>query len=238
MKTGKNGYKWAVVVAFLLAALWFFFPVGKPDGKGLLFAMRLALPASILAIGGIGLLPRLMTAGFVFCAIGDAMGVISSFEGQIGGFAVAHICFICHFAGEIRRRKPHPAVLAVTTLLCLVPLALAALKVIPMIQDLPICIGCSVYALLLTGTVWTSIVLGFFRTKARSQSAERSHSDPNNRVNYSFVAVTGALCFLASDFILAWNKFVEHIPHASLCIMIPYYAALLLLFIGTSGEKR
>ena len=224
MRTCKSGYVWAVVVTFLLAALWFFFPVDEPDGKCLPFAMRLALPAAILAIGGIGLLPRLMTAGFVFCAVGDAMGVIGSFEGQMGGFAVAHICFICHFLGEIRRRKPHPAVLFVTTLLCLAPLVLAALKVIPMIQDLPIRIGCSVYALLLTGTVWTSIV--------------RSHPDPNNRINYSFVAVTGALFFLASDFILAWNKFVEHIPHASLCIMIPYYAALLLLFIGTSIEKR
>lgn len=221
MKTNKMNQKLVVIVAFLLAAGWFFFPVWKPEGECLTFAMRLALPAAILAIGGIGLIPKLMTAGFVFCAVGDAMGVIGSFEGQMGGFAIAHICFICYFAKEISRKESHPTVFIVTTLLCLVPLALAALKVIPMIKNWPIRIGCSVYSLLLTGTVWTSIV--------------RSQPNSSKRIN---VAAIGALFFLASDFILAWNKFVEHIPNASFYIMTTYYAALLLLFIGCFSTFR
>jgi uncharacterized membrane protein YhhN len=44
--------------------------------------------------------------------------------------------------------------------------------------------------------------------------------------------VLGALLFLISDFILSWNKFTSHIPHASLYIMITYYSALFFLFIG------
>ena len=61
-----------VIVLFLLAVAWYFFPVGieffrsPQTGKSLLFAMRLALPATLLALGGIGLLPWLMTAGFFF----------------------------------------------------------------------------------------------------------------------------------------------------------------------------
>ena len=92
-----------VAVIFLLAALWYFFPIAKD--ASLIFRMRLALPAAILALGGIGLLPRLISWGFVFCTIGDAMGVAGSFEGQMGGFAVAQICFIAQFVKDIRQGK-------------------------------------------------------------------------------------------------------------------------------------
>ncbi|MBR5053832.1 MAG: lysoplasmalogenase, partial [Bacteroidaceae bacterium] len=190
---------------------------GKPEEESLLFALRLALPAALLALGGIGLVPALMTFGFVFCAIGDAMGVLGSFEGQMAGFALAHICFITYFVSNIW--KPHPVVLIATTLLCLVPLALAAKKIIPAIHNTPIRIGCIIYALLLTGTVWTSIIRAFFEKRSRNA--------------LPLVAALGALLFLVSDFILSWNKFTERIPHASLYIMTTYYAALLLLFIGT-----
>lgn len=213
-----------VIVAFLVAAFWFFFPVGKPDGESLLFALRLALPAAILALGGIGLLPWPMTIGFCFCAVGDAMGVIGSFEGQMGGFAIAHICFIYWFAKGIRQSEPKPASLVATTLLCLLPLVLAALKIIPAVQNLPIRIGCIVYALLLIGTVWTSTV--------------HALSANNGKTILPYIASAGGLLFLVSDFILSWNKFTAHIPHASLYIMITYYAALLLLFVGTLRPKQ
>ena len=208
-----------VIAAFLLAAVWFFVPVGKPEGESLLFAMRLALPAALLALGGIWTLPWLMSVGFCFCAIGDAMGVIGSFEGQMGGFAIAHICFICQFAKDIRRSKPHLAVFVITALLCSLPLVLAAQKVIPAIPDPPIRIGCIVYALLLTGTMWTGLV--------------RAVSVKSGRTTLPVIAAIGGLLFLVSDFILSWNKFTTHIPHASLYIMSTYYAALLLLYIGT-----
>lgn len=214
----------AVIGAFLVAAVWFFFPVGKPDGESLLFAMRLALPAALLALGGIGLVPWPMTLGFCFCAVGDAMGVIGSFEGQMGGFAVAHICFIYWFAKGLRQSKPKTAVLVATTLLCALPLVLAAQKIIPAVQNLPIRIGCIVYALLLTGTVWTSLV--------RALSAHKG------RMLLPCIASAGSLLFLVSDFVLSWNKFTAHIPHAPLYIMITYYAALLLLFVGTLRPKQ
>ena len=213
-----------VVAAFLLAAMWFFVPVGKPEGTSLLFSLRLALPAAVLALGGIGLVPMPMTIGFCFCAIGDAMGVIGSFEGQMGGFAVAHVCFICFFLREVRRSAVRPLLLAATTLFCLLPLTFAALKVLPAIQNQPIRIGCSVYALLLTGTVWSSIV--------------RESSASSEGIGIPFIAATGSVAFLVSDFILAWNKFVEGVPHASLLIMITYYTALLCLFLGTKRTRH
>lgn len=211
-----------VIIAFLLAAGWYFFPIWEPSSNYLLFTMRLALPATLLALGGIGLVPTLMTFGFVFCAIGDAMGVIGSFEGQMAAFAMAHICFISYFVEGIRESKPQPKVLFATTLLCLVPIVLAALKVIPQIHELPIQIGCCVYALLLTGTLWTSIVRAF---------------SINDRKLLPYVAALGALLFLVSDFTLSWNRFTARIPHASLYILTTYYAALLLLFVGTLKKE-
>lgn len=208
----------ATIIAFLLAALWFFFPLGGPSEGNLLFAMRLALPAILLTAGSIGLLPRQMTFGFLFCAIGDAMGVIGSFEGQMGSFAIAHICFILFFLKDIRSGKIQPSAFLFTTLLCSLPLILATVKVLPAIQDLLIRIGCAIYALLLSGTMWTSII--------RTQSVLSGKVIP-------VVAALGGSFFLISDFILAWNKFTAHIPNASFLIMSTYYAALLFLFVGT-----
>ncbi|MBQ2300610.1 MAG: lysoplasmalogenase [Bacteroidaceae bacterium] len=209
---------YATIVAFLLAALWFFFPLGGPSEGHLLFAMRLALPAILLTAGSIGLLPCQMTFGFLFCAIGDAMGVIGSFEGQMGSFAIAHICFILFFLKDIRGGKIQPSAYLFTTLLCSLPLILAMVKVLPAIQDLLIRIGCAIYALLLSGTMWTSII--------RTQSIQAGKV-------ISVVAALGGSFFLISDFILAWNKFTVHIPNASFLIMSTYYAALLFLFVGT-----
>jgi len=222
----KNNIKCelAVIICYLLASAWFFFPIGKPEGGSMLFAMRLALPAIVLAMGSFWMRPKLLMMAFWFCALGDVMGVLGCFEGQMGGFALAHICFISFFGRAIRRAKEHSLlIIAMVSLFCLVPLGLAAWKVIPAITDLPIQIGCSVYALLLTGTLWTAAV----RDCAVSVDWR---STP-------FEAVYGAAFFLTSDFILSWNKFVEHIPHASFYIMITYYCALLLLFVGVESRK-
>lgn len=209
-----------IIVLFVLAELWFFFPIGKPEGASLLFAMRLALPAAVLAAGGVGLIPRLMTAGFCLCTLGDAMGVAGSFEGQMAGFAAAHVCFIRQFAGCIRRapRANHKAAVVVS-LLCLVPLVIAAQKILPTVQELHLRIGCAVYALLLAGTAWTATLHACIAGPGGSALPR--------------LAAGGAWLFLASDFILAWNRFTAHIPRASLLIMTTYYAALLLLFVGT-----
>ena len=214
-----------VITLFLLSALWFFFPLWKVESGNVWFAMRLALPAIILTLGSIGLLPRFMTMGFLFCAVGDVMGVIGSFEGQMGGFTFAHIYFISQFVKDIRKSTLHSSSfilhLIVVILLCLFPIVIAFIKIIPAINDLPIRLGCIVYALLLCGTFGTSILRFFSCSSPLRGELERG-----------FV-VLGALLFLISDFILSWNKFTSHISHASLYIMITYYGALFFLFIGT-----
>lgn len=207
-----------VVILFLLSAIWYFFPTGKEVFPHKIFAMRLALPAAVLAAGSIGVLPGLMSIGFAFCTVGDAMGVAGSFEGQMGGFAVAQICFITQFFKDIRQAKIPPVGYITATLICLLPLLFAAWNIFPNVQPLPIRIGCIVYALLLLSSVWTSIVRAFAIKK--------------------YCAMIGCITFLISDFTIAWNKFTDHIPHAGLYIMTTYYAALLLTFLGTVPDSK
>jgi uncharacterized membrane protein YhhN len=48
----------------------------------------------------------------------------------------------------------------------------------------------------------------------------------------SFLHVAGALIYVVSDSLIAWNKFHAPVPHADLLIMVTYYAAQGLLVAG------
>ena len=41
----------------------------------------------------------------------------------------------------------------------------------------------------------------------------------------------GALLFIISDLILAWNKFVSPIEYSSVFILVPYYGGQLLIWL-------
>ena len=47
----------------------------------------------------------------------------------------------------------------------------------------------------------------------------------------------GAVLFVFSDFILAWDMFVEHIPHSNFLLMIPYFLAQWLLYIRSTSFR-
>lgn len=205
---------------FFLAVLWFFIPVGIKFFEPIWFAMRLTLPAAILTLGSIRFHPLLIALGYGFCTFGDAMGVIGSFEGQMGGFALAQICFTIQFITETRqdyrtipKRHTLIAAIIVAAVVCIPTFILVSETVLSAINNQTILIGCTIYSLLLLSTVGSSIIRAF--------------------VTKRYIALVGCGLFMCSDFTLAWNKFTEHIPHASFYIMTTYYAALLLIFIGT-----
>ncbi len=187
MKMSSSFQKSITIVVFFISVLWYFFPIGSGFFPTDMFALRLELPAAALAFGGVGLLPWVITLGFVFCTVGDAMGVAGSFEGQMGGFAIAQICFIMQFIKEIRQyvktytqHKYSSVGPVIATLICMVPLIFAARNILPEVGEMHLRIGCVVYALLLLTTVWTSIVRAFFLKK--------------------YVAMIGCIIFLISDF--------------------------------------
>lgn len=50
-----------------------------------------------------------------------------------------------------------------------------------------------------------------------------------------WVAVVGAWLFMASDTTLAWNRFVKPSPRAGVVVMVTYFAAQVLLFLGLAA---
>ena len=47
----------------------------------------------------------------------------------------------------------------------------------------------------------------------------------------------GALIFVFSDFILAWNKFLEPVPYRQYLVLVTYFLAQWLLFIRTTTYR-
>ena len=58
-----------------------------------------------------------------------------------------------------------------------------------------------------------------------------------NKLSYSLV-ITGALLFLASDSILAINKFAFKIPYASIWIMLTYAFAQYFILKGILEQEQ
>ena len=83
----------------------------------------------------------------------------------------------------------------------------------------------------------TSQMLGCLTERLTELDPDADVTSHGQELNNQTFAIAKAL-FMCSDFTLAWNKFNEHIPHASFYIMITYYAALLLIFIGTIQKDK
>ena len=47
----------------------------------------------------------------------------------------------------------------------------------------------------------------------------------------------GAVIFVFSDFILAWNKFMEPVPYRQYLVLVPYFLAQWLLFIRATPYR-
>lgn len=63
-------------------------------------------------------------------------------------------------------------------------------------------------------------------TMAASSFSRQGHSVSNTSHVYAFM---GAVLFVVSDSLLAYNKFASPIPYSHLWVMITYYAAQLLI---------
>ncbi len=112
-----------------------------------------------------------------------------------------------------RRPRSKPVNFTILALLAMV-YVVAMLWIFPQVEDDIIRYGIAIYALLLLGMCYAAC-----RHK-------------------SLCLILGATLFVISDFIIGINTFVERIPHAHICIMIPYYAGQMLLFAGTQKLYR
>lgn len=168
-------------------------------------AFSVALPAIFLAIACaiFGRKERSerfwIAAALLLSGIGDLMGGIGRFIAQIAFFALAHATYIAAFARGIEWR---PAPRLATIPLVIIAAALLAARILPHIAD----------------PVEKSAVAAYMAVITLMASAAGARE-------WSYAAA--AALFMLSDSLIAWNKYVCRIPHATLWIMSTYYAAQL-----------
>ena len=198
-----------ISVLYFIAVAIYFLPIPLPN--------KLALPVALLFIASFKLLPWQMIFAMLFSCIGDYMGAAGNFMGQMGAFALAHVFLILYFLSRYRlgveRRKYgrlSTRYKIAATILVLPLVIFALVKIFPHVPEGVMSCGVLIYALLISFMLWCAL-------QQRSK-----------------VFALGGALFLASDMILAWNRFVEHIPHATYYILVPYFLSQWLLFIRST----
>ena len=198
---------------FLCASVFFFMPVD--------LAHKITIPVGLLTVASLWLCPWQMTMAFLFSALGDYMGSCHNFLGQMGFFAVGHIWFIIYFFQRYFSkvepdRKLTGKAKGYLTIVIFCTLALLSVVFFKIAPDAPagiIRIGVCIYACL----ICTMMVMALLQR--------------------SSLFALGALFFVFSDFILAWNKFVEPVPYRNYLVLVTYFLAQWLLFIRSTKYR-
>ena len=198
---------------FICACLVVFLPVG--------IAHKITIPVGILTLASLWLCPWQITLALLFSAIGDYTGSCGQFIGQMGFFASAHIMYVIYFIRRYlekveRDRKLSMKAKGYLAMVCFCVVGLLAtsiFKIAPLAQD----------GIIRTGVIIYTIVICCMLVMALLQR--------------SSLFALGAVLFVFSDFILAWNMFVEPVPHSRYMILVPYFLAQWLLFIRATPYR-
>ena len=203
----------AATTAFVALAALLFIP-SVPHAK-------VCLPVGLLCIAALWLAPWEVFFALMFSALGDLAGDCNIFLAQMGFFAVAHVFYILFFVRRYHRKvepdrkltEKAKGYLIMTSFCVLALLALIFTSVVPAAPAGIIRTGVGVY----------SIVICLMLIMALLQR--------------SMFYALGALFFVISDFLLAWNMFVHPIPHAGIFILSTYYLAQWLLFVRATPYR-
>lgn len=202
----------ATAVFFALSILYFL-PVHIPH--------KLALPVASLFVASLWLNPWQICAALLFSTLGDWCGTVGNFLGQMGSFALAHVFYIWFFVKRYFAKVEHDrkltskakGYLAMLIVFAIGLLTIVFTQIVPAAPAGVVRIGVSVYAVLIT----TMLLCGMLQR--------------------STLYALGAILFVFSDFILAWNKFVEPVPCSRYLILVTYYLAQWLLFVRSTPYR-
>ncbi|MEQ1588375.1 MAG: lysoplasmalogenase [Cyclobacteriaceae bacterium] len=156
-----------------------------------------------------------------FCWLGDVLLMFQSqealyFMGGLVSFLIGHVLYIITYR-QMRYVKSTNELLGTQKIRYSLPIVLAGTGLVvvlyPSLGELTVPV--MIYALVLTIMVLQALFRFGFTNKR------------------SFILLfVGALFFMASDSLLAINKFLEPLPLASLSIMATYIAAQYLIVVG------
>ena len=205
---GRRGLLTAAGVAASLAVLgvtiltdspWLHWSM-KPLATGLL-ALAAARTASAVSSG----YRRLVTLALLASLVGDVLLMLPGehFLAGLGAFLVAHLCYLAAFATPARFLRHRTGV---------VLFAIVATLVLSLV--LP-----SVGGVLRTAIVLYVIVIAIMAAQATSWMLEAPESVAAR------LAAVGASLFVASDAVLALDRFVMPLPARDLLVLVPYWLA-------------
>ena len=208
----KKKLLWFTVAAFVLLAILYFLPFDIPFKK--------SFPLAILFLLSFSLQSWAIVAAMLCSLAGDVAGDLHQFVPQMGFFALAHLFFIGYFLSlALKRKRAKEAPVkgwwfALVTLFAVALFYFASEKIIPQAPEGVVRTGMYVYAGLIAVMMWCALMLR------------------------DWMWGIGAVLFVISDMILATTLFVTPLPGTKYLIMVPYYAAQLLIFFRSSMEAR
>lgn len=198
---------------FLCASILMFLPIDMSH--------KITLPVGLLAVASLWLCPWQISLALLFSAIGDYMGSCGNFIGQMGFFALGHIWYMVYFVKRYfekveRNRKLSLKAKGYLAMVCFCTIALLATafwRIAPQAPAGMIRIGVCIYTCIISGMMVLALL------------------------QRSSLFALGAVLFVFSDFILAWNMFVEPVPYSGYMILVPYFLAQWLLFIRATPYR-
>ena len=198
----NKGQKIALVAGFLILAVLYFF-VGDWGCDWLICRRWVAVPTLFATVAtalnfkrGGWLIPLALLAS----SAGDWAGAMGEFIFQIAFFAVAHIFYIADFAPKCKFSVKRIVALVLFSAIVLPFLGYVLMH----IGDRVEMIAVAIYGVLIYSMGFTALI--------------------QNR-KFSILYAIAAMLFIFSDSCIAYNRFVEHIPNATMWIMTTYYAA-------------
>lgn len=182
---------------------------------------KLAFPLASLTVASLWMCPWQITAALFFSTVGDTAGAAGNFLLQMDAFATTHIFLICYFVKRYREKVERDRKLTekaqgytiLIVLLCIVAAVFAFSQIIVNAPSGIIRSGAGIYTVI----ICTMLALALLQR--------------------SSLYALGALLFVFSDFILAWNRFTSPIENAGLLIMIPYYLGQWLIYIRSTSFR-
>lgn len=216
LKIKESKIKAAAISAtavYLALTVFFFLPFEIPH--------KITPCVSALFIASLWLCPWQISLALLFSALGDHFGSCGNFLAQMGFFALGHIWFIVYFISRyFKKVEPDRKLtgkakgyLAMVIFCATVLLCVVFFRIVPLVPPGVLTIGVSIYAILIC-TMLVSAML-----------------------QRSSLFALGAILFVFSDFILAWNKFVEPVPYRHYLVLVPYFLAQWLLFIRATKYR-
>lgn len=154
---------------------------------------------------------RAILLGMAFSCIGD-IALMLPFDAFVPGliaFLLAHVCYIVAFRAGFRAGRG--LVFAAALLAVFAGINLAGLwPLLPNDLRIPVV----VYV----------VVLALMATLALARAWANNAATPSAPTSARWAAI-GAVLFVISDSVLAWDRFGGGLPAATLCVLSTYYAA-------------